>query len=165
MWLSWFVGGFDCAVVVLGDAGPLLLSLCYTEKAPNAWHHRGTQTLCLKDRKHLQSTQSALPTHLTDKAPSTTRRTDRETHNTNYNSSCARFSTTSFLCVTHMHVHLWYACTCACAYAWRYPRASTKCICMCMFMCFPLFFPQHTNHKKPRPGIATEGLHTGFGFG
>ena len=36
-----------------------------------------------KDRKHLQSTQSAQPTHLTDQAPSTTERTARETHNTN----------------------------------------------------------------------------------
>ena len=32
VWLGWFVGGFDCAVVfvVLGDAGPLLLSPCNT---------------------------------------------------------------------------------------------------------------------------------------
>ena len=36
-----------------------------------------------EDRKHLQSTQSAQPTHLTDKAPSTTERTARETNNTN----------------------------------------------------------------------------------
>ena len=35
------------------------------------------------DRKHVQSTQSAQPTHLTDQAPSTTERTARETHNTN----------------------------------------------------------------------------------
>ena len=34
LWLCWFVGGFDCAVVfvVLGDAGPLLLSPCNTSK-------------------------------------------------------------------------------------------------------------------------------------
>ena len=35
-----------------------------------------------KDRKHLQSTQSTRPTHLTDQAPSTIERTARETHNT-----------------------------------------------------------------------------------
>ena len=35
-----------------------------------------------KDKKHLQSTQSAQPTNLTDQAPSTTERTARETHNT-----------------------------------------------------------------------------------
>ena len=33
-----------------------------------------------KDGKHLQSTQSAQSTHLTDQAPSTTERTARETH-------------------------------------------------------------------------------------
>ena len=33
-----------------------------------------------KDKKHLQSTQSAQPTNLTDQAPSTTERTARETH-------------------------------------------------------------------------------------
>ena len=34
VWRCWFVGGFDCAVVcvVLGDARPLLLSPCNTEK-------------------------------------------------------------------------------------------------------------------------------------
>ena len=34
------IGGFDCAVVfvVLGDAGPLLLSPCNTQKAPEAVH-------------------------------------------------------------------------------------------------------------------------------
>ena len=36
-----------------------------------------------KDKKHLQSTQSAQPTNLTDQAPSTTKRTAWETHNTN----------------------------------------------------------------------------------
>ena len=36
-----------------------------------------------KDKKHLQSTQSAQPTNLTDQAPSTTERTAWETHNTN----------------------------------------------------------------------------------
>ena len=36
-----------------------------------------------KDREHLQSTQSAQPTNLTDQAQSTTERTARETHNTN----------------------------------------------------------------------------------
>ena len=36
-----------------------------------------------KDKKHLQSIQSAQPTNLTDQAPSTTERTARETHNTN----------------------------------------------------------------------------------
>ena len=35
-----------------------------------------------KDRKHLQSSLSAQPTHLTDQAPSTTEWTARETHNT-----------------------------------------------------------------------------------
>ena len=35
-----------------------------------------------KDKKHLQSTQSAQPTNRTDQAPSTTERTARETHNT-----------------------------------------------------------------------------------
>ena len=32
LWLGWFVGGFDCAIVfvVLGDARPLLLSPCDT---------------------------------------------------------------------------------------------------------------------------------------
>ena len=35
-----------------------------------------------KDKKHLQSTQSAQPTNLTDQAPSTTERKARETHNT-----------------------------------------------------------------------------------
>ena len=32
VWRTWFVGGFECAVVffVLGDAGPLLLSPCHT---------------------------------------------------------------------------------------------------------------------------------------
>ena len=32
VWLGWFVGGFDCAIgfIVLGDAGPLLLSPCNT---------------------------------------------------------------------------------------------------------------------------------------
>ena len=35
-----------------------------------------------KDKKHLQSTQSAQPTNHTDQAPSTTERTARETHNT-----------------------------------------------------------------------------------
>ena len=35
-----------------------------------------------KDKKHLQSTQSAQPTNLTDQGPSTTERTARETHNT-----------------------------------------------------------------------------------
>ena len=34
-----------------------------------------------KDKKHLQSNQSAQPTNLTDQAPSTTERTARETHN------------------------------------------------------------------------------------
>ena len=42
--------------------------LCYTENAPNALP-RNT-----KDKKHLQSTQSAQPTNLTDRAPSTTER-------------------------------------------------------------------------------------------
>ena len=37
-----------------------------------------------KDKKHLQSTQSAQTTNLTDQAPSTTERTARETHNTKY---------------------------------------------------------------------------------
>ena len=41
------------------------------------------------------------PTHLTDQAPSTTERAARETHNTNYQSSRARFSTTS----RHHHPH------------------------------------------------------------
>ena len=36
-----------------------------------------------KNKKHLQSTQSAQPTNLTDQAPNTTERTARETHNTN----------------------------------------------------------------------------------
>ena len=36
-----------------------------------------------EDKKHIQSTQSAQPTNLTDQAPSTTERTARETHNTN----------------------------------------------------------------------------------
>ena len=36
-----------------------------------------------KDKKHLQSTQSARPINLTDQAPSTTERTARETHITN----------------------------------------------------------------------------------
>ena len=52
-----------------------------------------------EDRKHLQSTQSARPAHLTDQAPSTIERTARETHNTNQHSSRARFSTTT----THHH--------------------------------------------------------------
>ena len=72
--------------------------LCYTEKAPNAWHCRGTRKTAIvpaivlhgesskrlaaprntKDKKHLQSTQSAQPTNLTDQAPSTTERTARE---------------------------------------------------------------------------------------
>ena len=32
LWLGWFVGGFDCAIVfvVLGDARPLLHSPCNT---------------------------------------------------------------------------------------------------------------------------------------
>ena len=37
-----------------------------------------------KDKKHLQSTQSAQPTNLTDQAPSTTERTAWETHNKNW---------------------------------------------------------------------------------
>ena len=41
--------------------------MCYTEKAPAAWQHRNT-----KDKKHLQSTQSAKTTNLTD--PCVTRR-------------------------------------------------------------------------------------------
>ena len=34
VWLGWFFGGFDCAVVfvVLGDAGPLLFSTCNTSE-------------------------------------------------------------------------------------------------------------------------------------
>ena len=36
-----------------------------------------------KDKKHLQSTQSAQPTNHTDQAPSTTERTAWETHNPN----------------------------------------------------------------------------------
>ena len=36
-----------------------------------------------KNKKHLQSTQSAQPTNLTDQAPSTTKRTAWETHNNN----------------------------------------------------------------------------------
>ena len=55
-----------------------------------------------KDRKHLQSTQSAQPTNLTDQAPSTTERTARETHNTRQHSSRARFSTTT---THHQHQH------------------------------------------------------------
>ena len=58
--------------------------LCCTEKPPNAWHRRGTQVPVLygeiskrlatprntKDKKHLQSTQSAQPTNLTDRQTS-----------------------------------------------------------------------------------------------
>ena len=66
-------------------------------------HGEGSKRLAsprnTKDRKHLQSTQSAQPTHLTDQAPSTTERTARETHNINYHSSRARFSTAT----THHH--------------------------------------------------------------
>ena len=36
-----------------------------------------------KHKKHLQSTQLAQPTNLTDQGPSTTERTAWETHNTN----------------------------------------------------------------------------------
>ena len=36
-----------------------------------------------KNKKHLQSTQLAQPTNLTDQGPSTTERTAWETHNTN----------------------------------------------------------------------------------
>ena len=54
-----------------------------------------------KNKKHLQSTQSAQPKNLTDQAPSTTERTARETHNTKQHSSRARFSTTTH----HQHPH------------------------------------------------------------
>ena len=44
VWRCWFVGGFDCAVVfvVLGDAGPLLLSPCNTESCVPSMLHYGT---------------------------------------------------------------------------------------------------------------------------
>ena len=70
-WLAACVGFFSGFVLVLSST-----LWCYTEKASNAWHRRGTK----KDRKHLQSTQSAHSTHVTDQAPSTTERTAQETH-------------------------------------------------------------------------------------
>ena len=52
----WFVVALERVTLLdsLGNAGPLSLSratsggkinvsMCYTEKAPNAWHRRGTQ--------------------------------------------------------------------------------------------------------------------------
>ena len=56
----------------LEPACPCNTSPCYTEKAPNAWQRRGTPK---KNKKHLQSTQLAQPTNLTDQGPSTTERT------------------------------------------------------------------------------------------
>ena len=83
------------------DASCVGMWWCYTEKAPNALPRVATPRNT-KDKKHLQSTQSAQPTNLTDQAPSTTERTARETHNTKYHSSRARFSTTT---THHQHQH------------------------------------------------------------
>ena len=68
------------------------------EKAPNAWHRRGTQ----KTGNTYNQPIRAQPTHLTDQAPSTTERAARETHNTNKHSSRARFSTAT---TRHHHPH------------------------------------------------------------
>ena len=57
-----------------------LLRGCYTEKAPNAWHRRGTHKRQETPANNLTDRQ---PTHLTDQAPSTIERAARETHNTN----------------------------------------------------------------------------------
>ena len=56
---GWFVGAFVRAIVYvdLGDARPLLLSLCCTEKAPNAW---------LRSKRLAQETPTINPIGPTD---------------------------------------------------------------------------------------------------
>ena len=56
-----------------------------------------------KDKKHLQSTQSAQPTNLTDQAPSTTERTARETHDTVYSPRRRHQSPRHFIGRSCMH--------------------------------------------------------------
>ena len=83
------VGREDLAMTLLGMRNDGVRLLCWMRAWLLCWlvlHGESSKRLAsprnTKDRKHLQSTQSALPTHLTDQTPSTTERTARETHNT-----------------------------------------------------------------------------------
>ena len=87
---------------------PLAVVLCWVDRCLGAWvlHGESSKRLATprntKDKKRLQSTQSAQPTNLTDQVPITAERTARETHNANEHSSRARFSTTT---THHQHQH------------------------------------------------------------
>ena len=88
-----------CAVV-RGDAWPVLLSLCNTEKALNAWHRRGTQktgnTYNQSKRPSTDTTHRPSTKHYRKGSPGF------NTHNTNQHSSRARLHTAT---TRHHHPH------------------------------------------------------------
>ena len=92
-----FESPFDRVVVSFSETLRVMAVVLQGESSKRLVTPRNT-----KDKKHLQSTQSAQPTNFTDQAPSTTERTARETHNTSQHSSHARISTTT---THHQHPH------------------------------------------------------------